>query len=420
MIVLDFIVTIFQSIFLAYSFKYCLPEIGKKKIFLIVFATAICSCDMGRSLWGFSSDYLFSINNLVVMSIISIFCRKETKKSLTIYSIVGIIISLYVMLSSNVILALLRMFISERYINYELAAIVYIPQILLMIYLIKNIKIIQSIYKSIIYEKMEISTIIIYNVLFLIILLYRITIGYYSQLIKNIIFIMFTLGLIGLIFYFQNIHNTSKRILALNDALEIKNNELRKIKHDYGAQISYLYGLALMDRYDDVKKSLKKIINDNQNTADAVEVKISNQCIDNSDSLLKLALKPAVEKGIHVILEEQYDITLMQINDMDLYRIISNIINNAVKAMNGSGIITVKAYELVNKVIIEISNNGPKIPVENIDLIFAAGFTTKANNDRNHGYGLSIVKELVEKNNGKITVKSTEEKTMFKICFNMI
>ena len=51
---------------------------------------------------------------------------------------------------------------------------------------------------------------------------------------------------------------------------------------------------------------------------------------------------------------------------------------------------------------------------------YDVGFTTKENNDMSHGYGLSIVKELVEKNNGKITVKSTEEKTSFKICFNMI
>jgi sensor histidine kinase regulating citrate/malate metabolism len=43
------------------------------------------------------------------------------------------------------------------------------------------------------------------------------------------------------------------------------------------------------------------------------------------------------------------------------------------------------------------------------------GFTTKENSDKNHGYGLSIVKDLVERNSGKIYVKSTETATEFKI-----
>ena len=173
-----------------------------------------------------------------------------------------------------------------------------------------------------------------------------------------------------------------------------------------------------MDRYDDIKKSLKNIINVNQNTADAVEIKMSKEKKDKS--ILEMALKTATDKGIHVILEEEYDIKSIRIDEMELYRIVSNIINNAIKAMSGQGVIIVKAYELINKVIIEVENNGPKIPDENIESIFQAGFTTKENNDMSHGYGLSIVKELVEKNNGKITVKSTEEKTSFKICFNMI
>ena len=253
---------------------------------------------------------------------------------------------------------------------------------------------------------------------YFIVIFYGMTLGEYDQLIKNSLEILFGICLVSLVLRFNNIYNKTQKILVLNKALESKNNELRKIKHDYGAQISYLYGLALMDRYDDIKKSLKNIINVNQNIADAVEIKMSKEKKDKS--ILEMALKTAADKGIHVILEEEYDIKSIRIDEMELYRIVSNIINNAIKAMGGQGIIIVKAYELMNKVIIEVQNNGPKIPDENIESIFKAGFTTKENNDMNHGYGLSIVKELVEKNNGKITVKSTEEKTLFKICFNMI
>ena len=418
MVIFDLIATVLQVILLGYSLKNCLQEEKNTKVILVMLLTFILSADITNELGIIHNEYRISSNGLILMIIISLIYRKQIKKSLTVYSIVNIIISLFIIISSNLILACARLFIPEEYDNYALISIVYIPQILMTLFFIKNINIIQSIYKFIVGEKMEMAMIIICNLLIFIVLFYRLTFGEYSQMVINLLEILFATGLIYLVFYFQNIHSKSKKIFALNEALESKNNELRKIKHDYGAQISYLYGLALMDRYDDIKKSLKNIINVNQNTADAVEIKMSKEKKDKS--ILEMALKTATDKGIHVILEEEYDIKSIRIDEMELYRIVSNIINNAIKAMNGQGIIIVKAYELMNKVIIELQNNGPKIPDEDIESIFKAGFTTKKNDDMSHGYGLSIVKELVEKNNGKITVKSTEEKTSFKICFNMI
>lgn len=418
MIVLDFLVTMIQVVFLGYSLKYCLQEDNNKKIILIMLLSFIISSDITKELSIFHNDYIISIKSLILMAIISLIYRKQVKKSLTVYSIVNILISLFLIVSSNVVLACASMFIPQQYENYELICIVYIPLILMILFFIKKINIIESIYRFIVGQKMEVTMIIICNLLIFVVLFYRLTLGEYSQIVINLIDILFTTGLIYLIVYFQNIRNKSEKIFALNKALESKNNELRKIKHDYGAQISYLYGLALMERHADIKKSLKKIIDTNKNTADAVRVKISKEKKDKS--ILEMALNTAVDKGIHVILEEDYDIKSIKIDEIELYQVVSNIINNAIKAMDGQGTIIVKAYELMNKVIIELQNNGPKIPDENIEFIFQAGYTTKKNNDRSHGYGLSIVKELVEKNDGKITVKSTEENTMFKICFNMI
>ncbi|MBE6047330.1 MAG: ATP-binding protein, partial [Clostridium sp.] len=49
--------------------------------------------------------------------------------------------------------------------------------------------------------------------------------------------------------------------------------------------------------------------------------------------------------------------------------------------------------------------------------IFKTGFTTKDNTEKGHGFGLSIVKELVEKYDGHINVASSEELTEFRIVF---
>jgi signal transduction histidine kinase len=102
---------------------------------------------------------------------------------------------------------------------------------------------------------------------------------------------------------------------------------------------------------------------------------------------------------------------------MEFYRIISNIVNNAIKAMNGKGIIIAKAYEYLGNVIVRIENNGPRILEQHLNDIFKVGFTTKENNDQSHGYGLSIVKDLVESHNGKIYAKSSDVVTEFKIVF---
>ena len=83
--------------------------------------------------------------------------------------------------------------------------------------------------------------------------------------------------------------------------------------------------------------------------------------------------------------------------------------------MNGRGVITIKTYYGFNKFIIDIKNNGPKIEENIINKIFEAGFSTKENKDKDNGFGLAIVKELIENYNGNISVSSSEEATSFII-----
>ena len=65
--------------------------------------------------------------------------------------------------------------------------------------------------------------------------------------------------MIGITIYFSNIEKKSNQVLIANSFLEKKNEELKKIKHDYGSQISYLYGLHLMKKYDKLGDALKNI-----------------------------------------------------------------------------------------------------------------------------------------------------------------
>lgn len=77
-------------------------------------------------------------------------------------------------------------------------------------------------------------------------------------------------------------------------------------------------------------------------------------------------------------------------------------------------IIKLKSYNGHNGVSIAISNNGPKIPDDIKEKMFNSGFTTKDNQNGDRGYGLSIVKDIINSCNGEIAIESDKEWTTFR------
>ena len=225
---------------------------------------------------------------------------------------------------------------------------------------------------------------------------------------KGMSFILLGLFIIGIILYYSNIENKSKEILLLNKELEEKITELKKVKHDYGAQISYLYGMHLMGKYEKLGESLKAIINGHESIVSEVE-------ITNNDSLISMIVNSIKHKGINVIIDEQASLEDISIPEMEMQRVISNIFKNSVTAMDEKGVITIRTYYNMDNVVIKIQNNGPKIEDEIIGKIFNAGFTTKKDICKDHGFGLAIVKEIIEKHKGSVAVESNTEITEFTL-----
>lgn len=92
-----------------------------------------------------------------------------------------------------------------------------------------------------------------------------------------------------------------------------------------------------------------------------------------------------------------------------------NIINNAVDAMKAKGQIIIRIKPSDSEyVIIEIENNGPEIPKEDLSRIFEPYFTTKPKGE-GVGLGLSITKQIIDKHKGKIEVESCPQNTLFRI-----
>ena len=89
---------------------------------------------------------------------------------------------------------------------------------------------------------------------------------------------------------------------------------------------------------------------------------------------------------------------------------ILNILKNALFAVEKEhGIITIKTSIKDDFVIIDIKDNGKGIPKNELDDIFKPFFTTKSKKDGS-GLGLFICKDIIEKYNGTIKVKSVLDK----------
>lgn len=146
----------------------------------------------------------------------------------------------------------------------------------------------------------------------------------------------------------------------------------------------------------------------------------------------KLNLKKLIEDTIEIISEKAFEKNikiissisdiLCKTNESSVKTVIRNLLSNAIKFSHDHSAIEIKTEvsDTNNKVIISIKDDGVGIPKENINKLFKieTSFTTYGtNNEKGTGLGLILCKQLIEKINGSIWVKSKEnEGTTFFIA----
>jgi signal transduction histidine kinase len=133
--------------------------------------------------------------------------------------------------------------------------------------------------------------------------------------------------------------------------------------------------------------------------------------LDNTLVMLRSQLK----KGITVVREYSDNLPRIQAYGSELNQVWTNIMDNAINAMNGNGKITVKTYKQDEWLVVEIKDSGPGIPEEIQLKIFDPFFTTKPPGEGT-GMGLNISHNIVvQKHKGEIKVKSKPGETCFQV-----
>ena len=406
---IDTINSIIQSIMFVVAANYCVNEKHKKRknhiILLVVLLWIIIT--LTTYLLGNSSLSIIIIHISELLFFV-IFAYKNDKLGATIgFTIIYLIIGITVIVSFFAFILLINN--TNINITYANILIMYLPQFLVSYLVLKNITFIYKINLIIKSRTLSIFTLIIttlaidFAISFLFIYNDK-----DNPIFKEIIFIFLAAFIILITLYFANIDKKASEINSLNIELKAKISELKKIKHDYGSQISYLYGTYLMKDYEKLGKLLKDVI-------EGYDISSQVKVVSSNLSLIAQIVNTTDLREVDVLIDENANLNNTNINELDLQRIISNIIRNSVEALNGKGLLMIKSYYSYRYIIINIQNNGPEIDKDIIEKIFEEGFSTKENKNGDNGFGLYIVKELIDSYNGSISVSSNKDLTTFTI-----
>jgi signal transduction histidine kinase len=143
----------------------------------------------------------------------------------------------------------------------------------------------------------------------------------------------------------------------------------------------------------------------------------SHQWIDVHDGLKStlVMLNHKIGDGITVVKEFDHNLPKIPGHAAELNQVWTNLIDNAVHAMNGSGTLTVRTARDGDCVLVEIRDTGPGIAPENLGRVFEPFFTTKAVGEGT-GLGLDIsYRIVVNRHRGDINVVSEPGDTRFHV-----
>jgi PAS domain S-box-containing protein len=162
------------------------------------------------------------------------------------------------------------------------------------------------------------------------------------------------------------------------------------------------------DRITEIVRALKTYTYMDQAPIKSVDV---HEGLDNTLIILHNKLKG----GITVRRDYATDLPSIQAYGSELNQVWTNIIDNAIDAMDGSGELVLRTRMENGWVVVEIEDNGRGIPKEIQTKIFDPFFTTKSPGEGT-GLGLNISRNIVvQKHQGQVSVSSQPGKTCFAV-----
>jgi signal transduction histidine kinase len=227
-------------------------------------------------------------------------------------------------------------------------------------------------------------------------------------------------------------HNLENALNELNLSSLEKDRILRTVAHDLrnplGGVASLAGLMAAESEYTSEQKELINLIKETSNNSielineilDATENSQSkpntndkervevNSLVNHSVELLRFK---AAEKDQQIVLELLESPVELYVSREKIWRVISNLISNAIKFSKPGSLIWVKIIDEGSKITISVKDNGIGIPDDIKDKIFNMFTDAKrpgTDGEKSFGLGLSICRQIIENHDGKIWFNSQE------------
>jgi len=165
---------------------------------------------------------------------------------------------------------------------------------------------------------------------------------------------------------------------------------------------------AAVDRVSKIIFALKSFSRMNS-TAEMIDANLR----DGIETILTI-YQNQIKQGIELVCQYE-EIPPLHCRPDELNQVWTNLIHNALQAMNYKGVLTINLYKENGNAVVSISDTGCGIPDDIRQRIFEPFFTTKPQGEGS-GLGLDITKKIVDKHQGWIEVISAEgQGTTFKV-----
>lgn len=215
----------------------------------------------------------------------------------------------------------------------------------------------------------------------------------------------------------------------LEEVNQVKDKLFSIVSHDLKDSISSIKAFLDLLKEDSISKDefreLIPELSENANNANSLLFNLLNWSKSQMQNLepkpelfniqdvfhnkIELVEQKVEDKRIVLIDESQRDFVYADRSMIEI--VIQNLITNAVKFSRTGDVITISNQDVNGKALICVEDTGVGISRENIDKLFNANknFTTiGTKNEKGTGLGLTIAKDLVELNEGRIWVESTQ------------
>ena len=193
------------------------------------------------------------------------------------------------------------------------------------------------------------------------------------------------------------------------------------VAHEMNNPVAVILGFTemLLDKFPEGSKEhevLKTIERQGNNCQRIIEnllafARIPRKTTTETDVVVDLqkvvnvVMNTLVTKKVDLKTDIAEELPKVRGDGQQLEQVFFNIINNAVAAMDGGGVLTISAHRSYSMVSVSFTDTGHGIPSENKDKIFEPFFTTKKVGEGT-GLGLSVSYGIVKRFGGDIQVRS--------------